>query len=366
MRRKLLEYIASPANGTPLRLTVFSEEDGEVIDGVLTDANGHWYPIVKCVPRLVAPALRRGVLHAQWCSSHSAQLRELDICMDSIEKTASAQDELGDLKVRIAERFGFEWEEFSTFGWTDEQYNQQSARRAFVQKTGLTPNDLAGCLALDAGCGNGRYAWLAAEYGAEVIGVELFDEVDVAFENTRQNPKIHIVQADVFSLPFPNEVFDVVFSIGVLQHTGDAAGAFDSIAARVKPGGRFAVAVYGKGNPIYEFLMHSIRGRTTKMSIKGQMNFVGWFLKLTAAVKAMGLSRIAGRFLFVESHPHLLFNRYAVPVATHHTSDEVRAWYEQNGFSPSSPSMPEIRTCCRKWIKAAPSVRMVGEKERPL
>ena len=40
--------------------------------------------------------------------------------------------------------------------------------------------------------------------------------------------------------------FDIVYSWGVLHHTGDMNRAIETAAKRVKPGGLFAVALYGK------------------------------------------------------------------------------------------------------------------------
>lgn len=361
MKRELLNHIVSPDTLQPFELFVFSEDHEEIEHGVLVDTDGNWFPIRNCVPRLIPPQLRRNLVHSDWCNQFASNLQELQLPLDGEHDLAGSEADKSEeeLKLRIAEKFGFEWEEFSDFGWSDPQFDQQNAAKAFAAKTGFSPDELNGQLVLDAGCGNGRYATLAGQYGAKVIGVELFDEVDVAFKNTQHNPDIHIVQGDVFSLPLRNGLFDAVFSIGVLQHTGNAARAFDHISTKVKPGGRFAVAVYGKGNFMYEAMMHFIRGKTSKMSTAQQMAFVRRFMWFTAMVKNLRLTRFASRLLFVEHHAHLLFNRYAVPVATHHTVGEVQSWYESNGFEVSTYSPRKKRN---KLFGAAPSVRAVGQK----
>ena len=43
------------------------------------------------------------------------------------------------------------------------------------------------------------------------------------------------------------EPYDVVHSWGVLHHTGDMWRAIDKAASLVKPGGLYAIAIYGKG-----------------------------------------------------------------------------------------------------------------------
>jgi 2-polyprenyl-3-methyl-5-hydroxy-6-metoxy-1,4-benzoquinol methylase len=65
----------------------------------------------------------------------------------------------------------------------------------------------------------GRHTKLAAEWGAkEVVGIDLGDGVESAFAATRNSTNAHIVQCDIFKLPFKKS-FDYAFSIGVLHHT---------------------------------------------------------------------------------------------------------------------------------------------------
>lgn len=87
-----------------------------------------------------------------------------------------------------------------------------STERAFKNKCLLEPNDIsADKLILDAGCGNGRYTNQAAKHGAEVIGVDLDYGIKSAYEHLKDNYKVHIIQGDLFNLPFKKEIFDTVF-----------------------------------------------------------------------------------------------------------------------------------------------------------
>ena len=89
-------------------------------------------------------------------------------------------------------------------------------------------------LVLDAGCGIGRHAFFAAAYGAkEVIGIDLSDAVDTAFENVGHLPNAHIVQADIYDPPFRRATaggdFDFIYSIGVLHHLPDPESGLRSL-----------------------------------------------------------------------------------------------------------------------------------------
>jgi trans-aconitate methyltransferase len=54
-----------------------------------------------------------------------------------------------------------------------------------------------------AGCGKGRQHILGGKLGAkEVVGIDLSAAVESAFQATRHLPNAHVVQADIFKLPF--------------------------------------------------------------------------------------------------------------------------------------------------------------------
>lgn len=116
--------------------------------------------------------------------------------------------------------FGFQWTHYKDIIKDVERF-------VFLQKTGIEPSFLKGKLVLDVGCGYGRYSYAALEFGGkEVIGIDLSRAVESAYANTIEYPNIHILQADTFYLPFKEEIFDVIFSIGVLHHTPSPKEAF--------------------------------------------------------------------------------------------------------------------------------------------
>ena len=137
--------------------------------------------------------------------------------------------------------FGWQWQHFTQ---ADERYEQQFL--AWIAP--VTPEFFKDKIVLEGGCGKGRHTQLAARWGAiDVIGVDLSAAVETAFAATRELPNVHIVQADIYALPFA-VVFDYVFSVGVLHHLPDPRGGFKSLASRVKPGGHISAWVYGAEN----------------------------------------------------------------------------------------------------------------------
>ncbi len=144
-------------------------------------------------------------------------------------------------KAATAENFGWQWQHFVQ---SDELYADQFL--GWIAP--VRPEFFQDKVVLEGGCGKGRHTQLAAGWGArEVIGVDLSDAVETAFAATRELENAHIVQADIYHLPFAR-VFDYAFSVGVLHHLPDPRAGFRSLASKVKAGGHLSAWVYGAEN----------------------------------------------------------------------------------------------------------------------
>ena len=144
-----------------------------------------------------------------------------------------------------ATSFGRQWQWFRTVQ-IDSMNGTRQSERMLAATTGWNDADYAGARLLDAGVGAGRYAERAAAKGAEVFGVDISSAIDAAWVNVGRNENVHLVQADIFGMPFREGTFDLAYSIGVLHHTPDPRTAFDRVAACVRPGGALAVYLYDR------------------------------------------------------------------------------------------------------------------------
>jgi SAM-dependent methyltransferase/uncharacterized protein YbaR (Trm112 family) len=146
--------------------------------------------------------------------------------------------------------FSYEWNR-----WNQVQLDIANGRTesedTFAEKTGFTKSDLRGKLVLDVGCGAGRFLDVASRWGANVIGIDLSFAVEASQRNVGGRPNVSVIQADVFRLPFREQTFDAIFSIGVLHHSRDTREAFLQLPALLRNGGDIAVWLYYYEDKVY-------------------------------------------------------------------------------------------------------------------
>jgi SAM-dependent methyltransferase len=227
-----------------------------------------------------------------------------------------------------AASFGRQWNRYDVA-------RDEEDEATFRVKTGVAAHDLAGRLVLDAGCGGGRYARLAARHGARVVGVDLSSAVEKAAALCAEWPRVAIVQADLLDLPLAERRFDLVFSIGVLHHSPDPRRAFAQVAARVRPGGRLAVWLYGKNTWPQERLNSALRALTTRLPARV-------LEQLCVGLAALGgvpvLNRTLNKVVNFSNHPHWTlrvcdtYDWYAPRYQSHHTVEELMRWFVEEGF----------------------------------
>ena len=119
-------------------------------------------------------------------------------------------------QARTRDSFGDEWTRlYPEHGHTTPEW--QAERDIFSSTPGTVPSDFKGKLVLDGGCGNGRYAKLANDWGAGGC-VDISSAVEIASRNVADRPGVDVVQAELFELPFRPATFDMAYSVGVSPH----------------------------------------------------------------------------------------------------------------------------------------------------
>jgi SAM-dependent methyltransferase/uncharacterized protein YbaR (Trm112 family) len=327
MKEHALTFLACPTCGGELSCEAF-EGDHEIRDGLLRcERCAAPYPVIGYVPRLVPWTFysERAVAFGQRYASR------LSVQLGPGESPPGGKDR----RASTAACFGFEWQRFSRFGWDDPRFDSEREGRTFLRKSLFRPEELARWFVLDAGCGNGRSTYQAARYGAEVVGMDLSVSVDAARANTEGHPQIHIVQGDILRPPFRPKVFDGIFSIGVLMHTGDPQGAIKALGECLAPGGSMAVRLYHRGNPLYELMDRLLRRWSTRLPPEKLLVVSEQAARVAGLLERLKLLRLLNQFVRLEAHPHCVFDWYSAPVATHHTYPEVRRWLVEAGLVPT-------------------------------
>lgn len=124
----------------------------------------------------------------------------------------------------------------------------------------LRQGTLEGLKFLDAGSGSGLFSLAARRLGAAVHSFDR-DPLSVACAEELKrryfpdDPGWRIEEGSVLDEPYLRSLgsFDVVYSWGVLHHTGDLWGACDKVSIPLAPGGRLFVALYNDQGLISRF-----------------------------------------------------------------------------------------------------------------
>lgn len=310
MKAELLPILRCPQSGQPLSLepgTVVQEADGEIDSGTLVSEDGrNRYAIRGGIPRFVPDS-------------------------------------------NYADNFGMQWNKFRVTQ-LDSHSGQPISAERFWKATGWRAAEMAGKWLLDAGCGSGRFAEIAAGAGANVIALDYSSAVDACRANLRRYPNVHVVQGDIYALPFPKNFFPYVYSLGVLQHTPDVHRAFAALPPMVAPGGQLCVDYYWKRlrtmiNPKY-----ALRPLTKRMSQQKLFalleTHVPWLLRTS---QLLGRVPLLGRGL----------QRF-VPVVDYTgiyplNSQQLQEWALLDTFDMLGPQYdsPQTATTARRWFEAA-------------
>ena len=291
MKSEFVDILCCPKCGSPMAVADGDRVD-EIESGTLRCQAGHTFPIVGGVPRFVESEL-------------------------------------------YVQNFGFEWNVHA--GTQLDSASSDESEQAFRAKTGFTPEMLMGKVVLDVGCGMGRYTDVASRWGATVVGIDLSRAVEAAQRNVGGRANVHIAQANVFELPFRDETFDFIFSLGVLHHTPDTKAAFDRLPSLLRTNGRIAIWLYSNyGGWRPSELYRYVTPRLPKRLLHG-LTYVAVPLYYVHKIPVVG--PLISFLTPISHHPKArwrvldTFDWYSPKYQWKHSYEEVFPWFEEQGLT---------------------------------
>lgn len=324
MKEKLLEYLVCPDCAESLVCLDADYADGEIKTARLQCCKcKSEYPVLRFIPRILPRFL-------------------------SADKNATAS------------AFGWEWNKFNRIEDV-ETYKAQFLDWVLP----LTDKDFRDKVVLDAGCGMGRFPQAVASFcPKEVLAVDLSDAVEAAYRNTRHLPNVHVIQADIYHLPFRKSNqgqnrqgdIDVIYSIGVLHHLPDPEKGFHALVEHLNPTGLIAVWVYGYENNAWVIRwINPLRKWFTSKLPRVFLHVLSflicvplhvvlklvylpartrqWKRHLPYAAYMMWLSQ----FGFIHTH-HVIFDHLVAPTAFYIKRQDFEHWFSQAGLQDTTIS----------------------------
>lgn len=152
--------------------------------------------------------------------------------------------------------FGEEWEKFNYFS-PSEIENAGKQYFDIVDEGVLNENSIV----LDAGCGSGRWSRYVAQKVKFIEAMDPSKAIFYAKKNNLDLNNVRFIHAGIENIPFEDESFDFIFSLGVLHHIPDTNKALSELIKKLKIGGSCLIYLYYKfdnKNSFYKFLFYPV------------------------------------------------------------------------------------------------------------
>ena len=338
MYRRLLDVLRCPDCGGTLELEVLVTTSGpagqEVSEGLLHCSNGHWFPVVGGIPRMLPDSLgdHWSTLEPRLSASSAPAVQELVKARASAGRRGRRYDE------RTRSNFSLEWEHHQVGDKTWGIDLEDRVRGFFLEPIRIPVDDLDGMVMLDAGCGNGSQSVAYTEFGVEVIALDLSSGLEhgQAYRHLREGARpelVHFVQGDLQSPPLAPGSIDLIHSTGVLHHTSDTERTFRRLCPLLRPEATFYVWLYSYERVVTP-VVNTLRTVTTRIPAPAFARvarvMAGAFQVFCTVVDRLG----------IRSYPAMsrreaalaLMDIFGAPYAHYHSFPEVERWYRDEGF----------------------------------
>lgn len=179
---------------------------------------------------------------------------------------------------------------------------------------------------LEVGCGTGQLSIFLSTAHRFVFGTDIcLNSLKLAqvFKKENDLERVGFYQMNLFRPIFKEESFPLVICNGVLHHTSDPFGGFQSISRLVKKGGYIIVGLYNKYGRITTDIRRII------FNISGNR-----FKFLDSRLRNKDIGKLKRLTWFKD--------QYKNPHESKHTFGEVLSWFDKTGFDFVN-SIPKLK-----------------------
>jgi len=177
--------------------------------------------------------------------------------------------------------------------------------------------DLQGAIALDLGCGSGRWGLKLAPHCRAVVCIDFSDAILVARENLRGVPNAVFLRGDLTALPLADDGADFLMSLGVLHHLERPCLVVASELMRLAPSGLFYTYYALDNRPAY--YRHLLRAVTALRRAFARIRSEGGRRRVSRAIAVGVYQPLVG----LGEVSHRLGLTYPIPLYTTYRGKSV-------------------------------------------
>lgn len=234
-----------------------------------------------------------------------------------------------------ASAFGLQWQTYA-FTQLDSTNGTTITKDRIERCLGFPISELKGKNLLEVGCGAGRFTEILIAGGANVHAIDLSVAVEVNKEVNKNKSDYQVAQASVYDIPYPKESFDIVFCLGVIQHTPDSEKTIESLWEMVKPGGllvidhyKWRLGYYSTLTPVFRAWLKRLKPQTSLKIVKKLVDFffpIHWKLKDKGVVNWL-VHRISPLIVYIQMFPEKDY-KFHYDLAQLDTYDQLTDYYK--------------------------------------
>lgn len=249
---------------------------------------------------------------------------------------------------KTVESFGEEWTTFSQF--SDEEISKAGDQYFDIVDDSWVRDKYI----LDVGCGTGRWTRYIASKAKFVEAIDPSKAVYSAASMLQDYENTRISMAGVDTIPFEDNSFDFVFSLGVLHHIPDTAAAMKRCVEKLKPNGYFLVYLYynfeQRGivfksifwlSSLLRFLVSKLPATLKKRTCNLLAIVIYFpFIYLSKMIEFFGMKKLSNQIplSYYKTHStNIVFNdaldRFGTPLEQRFSREDIRTMMENAGLT---------------------------------